>query len=160
MKFFALVLQQNRNIVSKADWVLNPAAQYTKIFHSPNAEDEADFTYETKLYFNPEVKACYEARVMKQFCDIEDAQNFCDRTRTNFYDRGNKQFSFERSTTVETINMVSVFHALAKFIEYCLQIHMLTNCKFPMMKKPMTVQVTIQTSIQSVTPATPRISRR
>lgn len=117
VQYFVVALQQNRMIVVKEQWVLNPrVGQYTKVYVSPNEQNRPNFLLPTRYLLNILVDACYNARVMKVFKSKEDAEYYASWKRPEYFQRGNKRFLFKYSTIVDTIHIdVSIQSVLIRY---------------------------------------------
>lgn len=63
---FVVCLKQNKLIIVDEKWIQNKSlGAETKVFHSPNAEEEPDFNVYTQFYFDGTFKAVYDCRVVK-----------------------------------------------------------------------------------------------
>lgn len=71
---FVVILENNTKIAVKMDWVETPILNsVSKIFFSPNPNDEPNFKMPKFFYFYNDIVACYTGHVAKKFGETTDA---------------------------------------------------------------------------------------
>lgn len=67
-KACVILLKQKKIIVVQDKWVENPTLySETKVFYSPNVNDEANFETQIMFYFHSTKTACYYGCVNEKF---------------------------------------------------------------------------------------------
>ncbi|XP_031639139.1 uncharacterized protein LOC116351196, partial [Contarinia nasturtii] len=103
MPAFVVILKSNKLISVRGSWVEIPIlGEESRIFHSPNAKDKANFEIETSHFFHVNETACYIGRIYKHFETLEAADQWLhERPRRipNVYKR------FNQPNVVETLDL-------------------------------------------------------
>lgn len=83
MELYGVIsLKQNRLIVSKRDWIENAVIGVeTRVFFSPDDNEQPNFTTESKYFFDGNKSQCYEGLVIKFYESRDDAQRFAEWKR-------------------------------------------------------------------------------
>lgn len=68
MSAYVVILKNQKMISVRAGWVQNPKInEKSVVFHSPNDGEQPNFTLKPLYFFNDNVAACYQSRVLKKF---------------------------------------------------------------------------------------------
>lgn len=124
---FVVALQQNRHIIIPSKWIQNPkVGNVSKIFYSPKPDDVADFSLETKYFFNAASSGCYNGRVVK-YGEVGLMENFAEWKRPQ-YNRFST-FKFDTETLVDEICVVSlnIIFLFSSYLQFCLTLDFFWN---------------------------------
>lgn len=68
MSAFVVVLKSNKLVAAQSRWVQDPTLHAeTLVYFSPILDGLPNFQAPLKYFFDPQMTACYEARVLEQF---------------------------------------------------------------------------------------------
>lgn len=70
--FFIVETQGHKWLAIPGKWIENINEKISKIFYSPNLNDQSDFTQPTKFFFDARNRACFHAKIVR---DVGEYKN-------------------------------------------------------------------------------------